>query len=331
MIRYILVPLDGSPFAEHALPLAMTLARHAGATLHLVQVHVPVLAVNGVTILDDRLDRTLRDRERVYLEDVRCRVADRVHVPVLSALPIGGVADELIEQARQCAADLIVMTTHGRGALSRLWLGSIADEMMRHGLAPVLLMRPPEGPVDLAVEPTPRHMLIPLDGTPDAERVLPAAVELAGLFDSACTLLEVVPPVPILGYDVSGYATGGTDVALLGQLQESARAYVSRVQEWLTARVRRADTDVIVNEQPAHAILEEARARGCDLIALQTHGRGGLSRLVLGSVADRVVRGASCAVLVNRGPYPGHESARPGVAESAAHGATTPRGVGILP
>jgi nucleotide-binding universal stress UspA family protein len=328
MIRSILVPLDGSPFAEHALPLAMTLARRAGASLHLVQVHVPVLAIDGATLLDDTLNSTLLERERDYLADVRRRVAEHVNVPVHSSLPIGGVVDELIDQARQCAADLIVMTTHGRGALSRLWLGSIADEMMRHAPAPVLLLRPPQGAVDFTAEPSFRHMLIPVDGTPEAERVLLPAVELGALLGNQTTLLEVVPPVPILGYDLGGYAVAGTDVALLEKLDESARAYVRRVQDWLEARGYHTDTQVVLNEQPAHAILEEAKVRGCDLIALETHGRGGFSRLVLGSVADKVVRGACCAVLVHRGPYPSH-SATAEAARPRGHSAP-PHGVGIL-
>jgi nucleotide-binding universal stress UspA family protein len=311
MFRSILVPLDGSSFAEHALPFAMSLARRASAGLHLVQVHVPVLAIESLNLLDDALNGTLLERERVYLDDITARVRQRLNVQVHSTLPSGPVADELIEAARQNAADLIVMTTHGRGALSRFWLGSVADELVRRGPAPVLLVRPPEGPADLAAEPTLRRILVPLDGSPLAERVLIPTVELAKAMSSEFLLLEAIPPVPVMGYDLGGYAAAGTDVAVIERLESAAHTYLDRVQEWLSVRGFTASTKVLVDEQPAPAILEQARTWACDLIALQTHGRRGLSRLLLGSVADKVVRGAHCGVLVHRGPYPVAERAEP--------------------
>jgi nucleotide-binding universal stress UspA family protein len=333
MFRSILVPLDGSAFAEHALPLAISLARRASATLHLVQVHVPVLAIDSFNLLDDALNGTLLERERVYLDDITRRVRERAPVPVRSSLPTGNVADELIEAARQNVADLIVMTTHGRGALSRFWLGSVADEIVRRGPAPVLLVRPPEGPVDITVEPPVRRVLVPLDGSPLAERVLLPTVEMAKLLGAEFSLIEVVPPVPILGYDLGGYAAAGTDLAVVEQMEATAHTYMNRVTEWLRARAFSASGRVVIDEQPAPAILEEARTTGCDLIALETHGRRGLSRMLLGSVADKVVRGATCAVLVHRGPYPKLQTteAEPRTAEVAPHPVQVPEhGVGIL-
>jgi nucleotide-binding universal stress UspA family protein len=332
MLRSILVPLDGSPFAEHALPLAIHLAKRAAAVLHLVQVHVPVLAIESVNLLDDRLDATLFEREREYLEGVVRRVKDHVNVPVRSAQPIGGVAEQLIDEARRSSADLIVMTTHGRGALSRFWLGSIADETIRHGPAPVLLVRPGDAPVDFDAAPTIGRILVPLDGAPAAERVLIPAVDIAGLTQAEFTLLEVIPPVPVLGYDLGGYAAAGTDLALLERLEANAHTYLDRAKEWLRARGFRADARVIINEQPAVAILDEAKACACDLIAIETHGRSGLSRMLLGSVADKVVRGTGACVLVHRGLHPSTEAAPADAsATSAEHAASSPRGVGILP
>ncbi len=324
MIHSILVPLDGSTFAEHALPLAMALARRCAASLHLVQAHVPVLAIDSLNLLDDALDAELRERERAYLEEAAGRVRDHVNLPVRTASPVGPVADVLIEEARRADADLIVMTTHGRGPLSRFWLGSVAAEMVRRGPAPVLLMRPTEGPIDLAEVPTLRRILVPLDGSPAAERVLPEAMALAAAMAAEFTVLDVVPPVPVLGYDLGGYAAAGTEIAMLERQETDAHTYVQRVQDWLEERGFHADGRVIVGEPPAAAILEEAQQRHCDLIALHTHGRGGLSRMLLGSVADKVVRAAACPVLVHRGPYLAHE---------AAEAADTPQtvGVGILP
>lgn len=324
MIRSILVPLDGSPFAEHALPLAMALARRSAAGLHLVQAHVPVLAIDSLNLLDDALDAEMRRRECAYMDEAAARVRDHVNVPVRTAMPIGPVADVLVEEARRAEADLIVMTTHGRGALSRFWLGSVAEGIVRRGPAPVLLLRPPEAPVDLAEVPELRRILLPLDGSPAAERVLPDAVALAGTMAAEFTLLRVVPPVPVLGYDLGGYAAAGTDIAMLERMETDAHSYVQCVQRWLEERGFHSEVRVAIGEPPAAAILDTAQACRCDLIALHTHGRSGLSRMLLGSIADKVVRGASCAVLVHRGPYAAHQHAEP---------AETPQtvGVGILP
>lgn len=324
MIRSILVPLDGSAFAEHALPLAMALARRCAAGLHLVQAHVPVLAIESLNLLDDALDAELRQRERAYLDEAAERVRDRVNVPVRTAMPVGPVADVLIEEARRAEAELIVMTTHGRGPLSRFWLGSVAEEIVRRGPAPVLLLRPTEGAVDLGAVPELRRILLPLDGSPAAERVLPDAVALAAAMAAEFRLIQVVPPVPVLGYDLGGYAAAGSDIAMLERQETDAHTYMQRVKEWLEARGLHADVRVAVGEPAAAAILEEAQACHCDMIAVHTHGRSGLSRMLLGSVADKVVRGAACAVLVHRGPYPA-----PQYAEAAETAQTV--GVGILP
>jgi len=332
MIRSILVPLDGSPFAEHALPLALSLARRTGATLHLAQVHVPVLYVDGPMLLDDSLNRASLERERAYLDALTQRLREQTKAPIHPVMPIGGVADELIEQARLCATDLIVMTTHGRGALSRFWLGSVADELIRHAPAPVLLVRPHDGPVDLAAEPPLQRILIPLDGSPVAERVLATAVAVGAVVQAEYHLFQAIPPVPVFGYDLDGYAVAGTDVAMLEQMEADALAYVERIKESLQVQGFRASARVVIHEQPAAAILEQAKACGCDLIALETHGRGGLPRLLLGSVADKVVRGAGCAVLVHRDACADSALAEQGHERSTRRQVPSgSRGVGILP
>ncbi len=302
MIHSILVPLDGSEFAEHALPAALALARRTGASLHLAQVHVPLPDVEGAGLLSPEVDQRVRDAERAYLDRAVRRVAAVAPVAVTAAVPVGAVGDELVGAARACAADLVVMTTHGRGAFSRFWLGSVADELVRRGPTPVLLLRPPDGRADLATEPALRHLLVPLDGTPQAEQVLESAADLATVLGARITILRVVRPVAVPGYDLAGYASAGADLLLLEQQQRTADDYLRRVREWF--RERRLDVEMrrVVHDQPAAAILETARDDGCDLIALATHGRGGLARVLLGSVADKVVRGATGAVFVYRAP-----------------------------
>src|SRR5262249_42499567 len=134
MYRSILVPLDGSTFGEHALPAALSIARRAGASVKVVHAHAPVFA-NGL-MSTYTLDTQERDYARSYLGEVILRLRKATKVPVSSALLEGPVADTLAAHVTAAGADLVVMTTHGRGPLSRFWLGSVADELLRRLTVP---------------------------------------------------------------------------------------------------------------------------------------------------------------------------------------------------
>src|SRR6202041_168770 len=107
----------------------------------------------------------------------------------------GEVRDVICAQAEAVGADLVVMTTHGRGPLGRFWLGSVADELVRESPVPVLLIRPTEDIVDLTQEPSLKHIMIPLDGTELSEQMLPNAISLGRFLDADFTLVRVVRPL----------------------------------------------------------------------------------------------------------------------------------------
>jgi len=173
MYRSLLVPLDGSAFAEQALPFALSIARRAGATINLVRVHVPYayMSAEGVTPWSYQWDTEIREHERAYLDGISKRLTAAQSVPVTYRLLEGPVVAEVIQHhATATGADLIVMTTHGRGPLSRFWMGSVADELVRRATTPVLLVRPQETAVDLAADRVLKHILIPLDGSTLSEQ-----------------------------------------------------------------------------------------------------------------------------------------------------------------
>ena len=302
MYRTILVPLDGSAFAEHALPLAVSIARRAGATLRLVRVHVPAATLyrNSDLAANLDLDALVRDEERPYLDHVSGRIAQVCGLRPDVALLDGRVADVLYEQGVSAGVDLVVMATHGRGPLSRLWLGSVADELVRRLPTPLLLVRPGETAPDLAHPPAMRHVLIPLDGSALAEDILEPALELGRLMQTDYTLLRVIEPVIVPDARLGGNAVSGLDPVLLQAIQSEAQDYLERVAERLRSSSVHVQTRVVTNRWAAGAILEEAGSGATQLIALATHGRRGLGRLLLGSVADKVVRGASVPVLLRR-------------------------------
>jgi len=300
MTRAILVPLDGSAFGEHALPLAVSLARQAGAALHLVHVHqiAPAATLDGIDVMSS-LELYLWQDEHAYLADTARRLGEMATVPLTKSLIEGDVGPALRQYAEQYHIDLVVLSTHGRGALGRFWLGSVADEMVRDLEVPLLLVRPEERWVDLDQEAVPGKVVLPLDGTELAEAILEPAVAIAGLMPHMeFTLIRAVKPVTPL------YALREPVVAGLAEMQEDleqeAIAYLDTVADRLRARGLQVRTHVVVEDQPAQAILHEAETTGAGLIALETHGRRGLARLVMGSVADQVVRGTHVPVLVQR-------------------------------
>lgn len=301
MYRSLLVPLDGSQFSEHALPLARAIARQTGATLHLVHVHVITvpISVDAIPVFDEALDAQDRAREQEYLDNLARRFSAGGAVHVTTAVLDDPVAGALQAYAAAHGVDLMVMTTHGRGTFSRFWLGSVADMLVRCAPMPILLLRPQETPPDLEQMPEIRHMLVPLDGSALAERILPPATALGALTGAAFTLLHVIAP-EAAGYEtdwpITRFEAGG-----LTAIRAAAQTYLDRVAERLGAQSLVAHTAVI-GGQPAPAILEYARDHDVDLIALATHGRRGAARILLGSIADKTLRGATTPVLLYRPP-----------------------------
>jgi nucleotide-binding universal stress UspA family protein len=299
MYRTLLVPLDGSRSSEHALPLAAGIARRAGAALHLVRVRPPSLVGEGVAAF--ATEKSAWAMARSYLEEMAGRLEAVTGMKVATRVLDGPVADTLHEYATGQVADLVVMSTHGRGPFSRFWPGSVADQLARRLPMPLLLVHPHDAPVELAREPALRRLLVGLNGSPRAEGVLGPALALASLTGAAVTLLRVVLPPPAYGMDLPPYAAAGAaDLALLEDLRHEAEAYLTRVADRLRAEGHAVETRVVAHAHAATGLLEEAARTGCDLIALETHGRRGLPRLFLGSVADKVVRGAEVPVLLYR-------------------------------
>jgi nucleotide-binding universal stress UspA family protein len=166
----------------------------------------------------------------------------------------------------------------------------VADELIRRALIPVLLVRPGEKAPGILPEPVLDNILIPLDGSALAEQALEPALDLARLMEARCSLLRVVESGSSPGDRGPGGPPDGAQ----------AEAYLGRVAGRLREQGVPVRTRVVVARHAAEAILEEAEAQASNLIALATHGRAGLKRLLPGSVADKLVRGAASPVLVYR-------------------------------
>jgi nucleotide-binding universal stress UspA family protein len=299
LFRSILVPLDGSAFAEQALPLAAGLAKRAGGKLRLALVHRS--PTNPIDTASAKLYTSVELATRKAEHDYLHRFADGLReagTTVTSAVTLSGpTAATLIKYVTDVGIDLIVMATHGRGGLQRAWLGSVADYLIRTLEVPVLLVRPVEKYAAAARDLGKRQILVPLDGSPLAEEVLEPAAELAKSWDSELMLLQVVQPLNLV-QDAMLPLPSAYDEELTNLWRNQAQEYAEGLAKRLRERGLRASGAAVIGWNVVETILSAARPERTSAIALATHGRSGVRRLALGSVADKLVRSAEVPVLV---------------------------------
>jgi nucleotide-binding universal stress UspA family protein len=307
MFRSLLVPLDGSSFGEHAVPLAVSVARRCGAALELAYVYVPASAGGKHSSSEDM----------AYLESAAGRIIRYapelvIRTRLLSDEHAGSVAEVLARHAAEVRADLIVLNSHARGGMARWWLGSVADNLIHRTSVPLLVEPALEHDPGLRPEPAFRHILIALDGSPLAEQVLPAALTLGRAMGAEFTLLRVVEPALVAIPDPS-FAVIPPSTALEEQEERAAETYLACV----AARLRgdsaqlHIQTRVLLDPEPAEAICgflrrqpwHDSEAHPADLVAMATHGREGLARLLLGSVSDRVLQHTPVPLLLQHSAH----------------------------
>ena len=301
MLQSLLVPLDGSEFSERTLHLAERLSQSTGAALHLVHVHVPhppdhflsntQFHYEGLDL--EEYEAQHRDQEEAYLADVVGRLTGKV--PVDSALLEGFVAEEIGRYAAAVKADLVLITTHGHTGVSRMWLGSVADALIRSTSLPLLVIHPSRGrhvPDDAL---TFKHIMVTLDGSELSARILPVAADLAAASGAELTLVHVVSSSAVLGTRI--FPLLPDDIA---PAMAKARAYLEGQAAALGERGLTVHTHVEEHEAPGRAIAAIADKLDADMIALATHGYGGLKRALLGSVADKVLRSSPLPLLLQR-------------------------------
>jgi nucleotide-binding universal stress UspA family protein len=296
MYHAVLVPLDGSARGEQALSLACSVARRNGAQLHLVHVHVPVKppGVEAMPALNGTVDAANRVREGVYLASIVRRLQTNDQVTAIATALDGSIADELQRYSVASGIDLIVMGTHGRGGLSRFWLGSVTDRLVRWGHVPMLLVRPHEPAPIVVPERVFHHVLVPLDGSALAEQGLADALALGTPEQTAYTLLHVIE-VETGDRGTECYAIA-LDEPALAQVRTRTQRYLERVAARIRADGWRVQT-AVESGRAAPAILQYATMQTADLIAITARGQSGSANM-LGGVADKVVRGASVPVLL---------------------------------
>jgi nucleotide-binding universal stress UspA family protein len=288
MMYTILVPLDGSPLAEQALPYAERLTEALSARLILSRV-LPLSVLQPA-----EADLASADEARAYV----LRVGDRLTTNgrlVEMTTPWGEPAAEILEQARSAQADLVVMATHGRSGPGRWLYGSVADEVLRHASVPVILV-PRDSAAPWSADRSPR-ILVPLDGSELGEAALGPAQKLAARLRAEIVLLQVIPFPPYELYPgaVAAYLEAFDPDAQVVQANQYLAQTAQRLRPTISQVRIRAELG-----KPAALIAQVAVAEQADLIVMATHGRTGVARLVLGSIATATLQHASIPLMFVR-------------------------------
>jgi nucleotide-binding universal stress UspA family protein len=281
MFRRALIPLDGSAWSDRIVRFAHALLE-PGASLCLLQV---AGEGGGMASVEERLDEAAAHLERVRAGlDGFDVTADVMH---------GDSARVIREAAERLDPDVVVMATHGRSGPSRWFRGSVAESVVRHVSAPVLVANP--GALDRAPELRPRRILMPVDGSAEGLAALSHVERLARASGAEVVLLTVAEPVPALGA-TAGMAVApvamAPPVAALEALLDAPR----RALQQLGIRARA----LVAYGPSATEILVASEREEVDLIAMTTHARHGVERWVLGSVTEEVLRHGRRPVLVLR-------------------------------
>jgi nucleotide-binding universal stress UspA family protein len=287
MYQTILVPLDGSILAERALATANGLASAVGSRIILLRV-LP----DNRTKVDPGMSPDAVTRPEI--ESYLAQTAKRLTASTVETVVAGGdPAQAILAQVAARGVDLIVMSTHGRSGIGRWIFGSVADEVMRNAPVPILLVSStcperewPKG--------RPPRLLVTLDYSAVSEAVLGAVTNLARVSHGEIVLLSVTPLI------VTADGFGGAYVAFdVDQDLVDRRNYL----EQTAANLRAAGFTVTTRVEFGHPntlIVDVAQQEDVDIIAMATHGSGGVTRLVVGSVATGVIQRATTPVLVIR-------------------------------
>ena len=293
--KKILVPTDFSQASIHSLHYAIGVCREMGATLtfvHVVSTIFPADSSHIGTVVEEK--RMVKEA-KLFLENFRDK-----HIPQSIAgtnvILTGSAWHEITELAAGDKFDLIVMGTHGHTALQHLWLGSTAENVVRHAPCPVLTVREQQIAVFMPGENPfrARKILVPTDFSELSDQSVERAVELAQRFGAKIELVHVLEPAP---YPEFGYA----HIPLKeGGLRKEAEARFEKMCARIPGLGELLNHTPVRTGNAPYEIVQTARQLNSDLIVIGTHGRTGIKRLALGSTAEKVVRHAHCPVLVLR-------------------------------
>lgn len=323
MFQKIVVPLDGSELAERAVPIAARIARSTGASLILVRVVYPPIRYASYTymlitpeefyseVAEEETEVARNYLRRVAMSEPLAGIEVEIHTV---ASPI--IAEAILETAQKTQSNLIVLCSHGYTGLKRWALGNVAQKLTRHSSIPVLVLREKnDGQQQVyTTHPQTVHVLIALDGSPLSETAIEPAIQLGVALSVpehiVVNLIQVLALQEVTGIMKIYEASAVAREHFIAETQ----AYLEEVKKKIltgnpTYRNLTVTTEVLVHDDVAGALVEREHhinagtqapnASECfDLMALTTHGRSGLQRWALGSIAERVLNATKLPLLI---------------------------------
>lgn len=306
----IILPLDGSDSSEQALPYVRSLAARLSIPVRLLHAVEPDSPAITQSLYSNRRWIEPANSREAKAEEYLNRTAAGLReagLKVDTTIPLREPASAIVEEAGQDPGALIAMASHGRSGLARWWMGSVADKVLHLAGNPLLIIRVQEQTPALP-SATPESLIVPLDGSELAEVALPHAVSLASAMGLTVKLLQATPvEAEYYSYLATGHGVVPANLPSSPSIPEmieladrESRGYLADVRDRLANQgVASIETEV-TQGAPADAIVDAASSQGGTMVVMTTHGRSGVGRMLLGSVAERVVRQSGCPVLLVR-------------------------------
>jgi nucleotide-binding universal stress UspA family protein len=286
-LHEILIPLDGSAEAESVLPYLIDVARKFNSRVHVLGVGIGRKTRRVNRLIEDYINRTAN---KLHSDNIKAELVIRY----------GAAADKILDFTAEQEIDLIIMATHGRSGITRWWMGSVAEKVISEATAPVLLVRS-QRPRKTGTSDKlnlPHKILAPLDGSDIGESALPYAEAIASSSRGSINLLQVISPPGT----VEANLLGGPDWRkFVKAMHDAGEDYLKGIAERLNSKNIKVTYEIATGD-PADKIVEYATNIRASMVAMSTHGRTGITRWVLGSVADKVLHGARIPILLVRSP-----------------------------
>jgi len=287
MYRKILVPLDGSKLAEQILPLAHSLATAMQASVELLRVN----DLEKITAYAPPLQGT------EYLDEVSKKYFSPA-TPIDKTVELGSAAAVIVDRASSDPACVIAMATHGMSGVRRWLIGSVASKVVQTSANPLLLIRPVE-PIDPSARGEIKFIFVPLDGSGLAEKALHHAVELAKQLKCELHLMRIYT-LPANAFVLADGVIGQGPAQFRESMEHEATTYLNGKVEELRATGFTGVVATAIEGDPASEIIDIDVKTPNSMIVMSTHGRSGVGRWVLGSVAEKVVQHSGAPVLLIR-------------------------------
>jgi nucleotide-binding universal stress UspA family protein len=314
MFKTIMVCLDGSKLAEQVLPVAVEMAQRNDGKLVLFRTIIEYALISpnipgysGISVQTGNFAKRLEENLELassYLDSMSELINKETGLTVKVDISLGSPGKSIVEYAENNGIDLVVLATHGHGGLERIVFGSNADYVLKRSPFPNLILRPKsvnESNDILLFSDSPlKKILVCLDGSHLAEQILPYAVEQARLFRSKLVLLRVIQ-TPVSEVTISPKATAPVaekENEYYSLEEKEATNYLLSIADSYQQSAIDSEWAIVQGDNPEETIVDYARKNNFDMIAMCTHGRGGLNRLVLGSVADHILRNAEMPLLI---------------------------------